>query len=360
MSLNFNDVAGDEVSSSYWKAVKVAVAIACIRSKPEELTAEEYALQLHAEYWKRSISLCSHYQPASEFEPNKFIRLSQDCLESDECSRCLNMLVKCQLKFVALEPFLINYEVGANAKFIKEEIVEICMTVGKNMKQITSCKAAYLPYNVLSGSVTIICKGIKFFESPQNLRSFGIEVEEKNLNTLVIVAVELISDFMLCIMETDCFKLQQMLSDFLISLWNCCSLRKVIIKQILYWICWLKNRLISVIQESLSLEDKLLHYLNNVSYMFILFENLVTVLVQDSNHSGNSNKSFHVDGDSSHNKSVSNEYSTNNYVDNNILQNAKEQIEQNLFVCFERFPIFSNWVCSLGFRLNEFLKKSQS
>ena len=356
MSLSSEDplIADDTVRSSYWKAVKLAVAIACIRMKPTGISAEEYTLRMHQNFWKSQLKPSVHYYFMSNEETNISNHSSQSNCEvasfpSAKSSSVMDVLIKCVSKFEELKSYFHNLRPDLAIKSsefhkMEKELLQNCLSIVKSLEEVLSPNIFKLSYHVLSTAATVLCKGIELFEKYQNLDSFMIDVEEKSLCLIVNECLDFVGGLFLRIMNTTDHKFQKLCCGFLREFSTHSSLKLVVAKQALYWILRVKDELILLESNKLLWNDEIALCLNNVAHMFKLFENYLVQLMQQPSFAARCNSN------------MTSQQCTSalclDAMDNNFLLHAEQTLQEKIFQCSGRFPLFCNWVFQLCFRIS--------
>ena len=361
--MSSNETADDHVRSSYWKAVKLSVAVAFIRMKPLELSGEQYALQLHASFWKSRLKSSMHEQTNryscilvhDSEKYNKNVKLFPFINENAD----LNELVVNLSRFESIKCcFKSSCQNSSRAaklsnKNMEKELLQVCLSIGQILKEVLSNKVNKRFYNVISVAVATLLNGITIF---QNLDSFIMDIRQKSLHVIVSETVEFIAKLFLAIMNNHepNYKFLQLCFSYMCDFLNCSSVNLAVAKQALYWICWVKQRLILIASKKLSLDDDTIFYLNNVSYMFRLFEHLLAQYMQHMSLKKSCNKDAQ-----SPNTPLSASIFCAGSVNLDFFLHAQEQLQDNIFQCSGRFPLFSNWVFQLSFKMSMLLENHE-
>ena len=341
MESKCSSTATKHVSSKYWKAIKFAVAVACIRSKPLGLSAEEYALQLHLLYWKHHLIFPVTTMHSSLHNHSLEIVSMKQCFDI-ESDRCSILLIKNIVKYNAVKQIVENFdETVRNFDFenFENNLVDICLSLVKNLKnhlsQLQSLFREILPHDTLLHAVTSFCKAVQFLEKHKGSKNLFVTAQERRLCEIVSEAVDLISVLCIGIMKSSQFVMKKLCFMFLCFLMECRSFKFVVAKHLLYWICHVKKHLIDVTQNEWQETIITYDYLNNISCMLKLYKMFLLSFKQNKN-------ALQRTGSSSVKQSA-------NTIDQNFWLGAKKNLEESIFDCSSRYSIFSNYVVYLGF-----------
>jgi len=354
----------DNARSSYWKAMKLAIAIACIRSKPPMLSAEEYVLQMHNQFWKSHLnSLFCKTRSNNDMNESKFNCQTPDFnafIPNAKCNSFMSALVKCTSKFEEIKPYFHNLNPVVEVKSIEynkmeKELLQNCLAIVKVLKEVVTADVmcVRLPNNVIFAAVNALCKGVEIFEKYHPISSFVVDTEEKSLHVISNQILEFVSELSLRIMNATDHKFQKLCCYFLIDFLKYDSLKLIVAKQVLYWILWVKQRLLLLVKGELSWNDEISLCLNNVAHMFKLFEQYLALLMQQTSNEQNVNNN---NNESDQSQSTCRKNYLTDVIDNDFLSHAQQMLQENLFQCSGRFPLFSNWIFKLGFKISTLLQ----
>ena len=357
-----------DISASYWAAIKLAIAIACIRKKPSHLTAEQYALQLHLNYWENQLGSkkdfncaeishnnCSYFNNnnGNITEINKTV--TRKCILSQSLFQYVNEYNS--IKYYVLNSYKesITFSEYRNLEI---KVLDICMKIIKSavnsMNNPSPCLFSKYNCDLLFQASVALCEGIQFLKKNNNL-SFFADVQRKSFCTVVNETIDLISLLCLNIMESSSFLIKKNCFMMLQQLSDCKALKVVLCKQMLYWICWMKDQLVLISSGDLNWNDSICVSFNNVSYILELFERLVLFLLPDSKKVEEiKNLQFSCSTEISKLPSLNN-FNIDIKNDEDFFLCAKKQIEENIHLCSLQFPLFSNVALHIGFILSKLL-----
>lgn len=360
MSRQESNLKSDDILVNYWSAVKLAVAVACIRSKPLHLTTKQYVLELHFKYWENHLKLskkelCNRFQQDSVCSAKLFIPTTY----FKKKLVVFDVLSKYIIEFESLSPFMnnCNHELLASFEYkrLEEKVLLVCVSLMRSIGDLVCNSSQLLEMNaltLLNQATAAICKGVKFLETAGSFKSFFTDVYQKSLCTAVNDAIDLISILCQNLMESFNYELKKVCFILLQEFAKCQPLKVVLCKQLLYWLCFVKQKLIQTSSGEIILDDKIVVCLNNISFVFKLFECVLLPLFVkvDSKTSctRHSNKESLL-------QVMSLDFKERASEDWNFFFYAKKQLEENVQLCSPHYPLFTNYILHIGFILSKLL-----